>query len=416
VKNLSLSVDYENPVFNIARPKDAYRFFLDMGSVKHTNKPVYFNNKGKIWNEYITHDTYDAYWKARNIRPHLKNLQPAVLVVGGWFDAEDLFGALYTYEAIEQQTRANNNRLVMGPWTHGAWGSPDWSKYATHQFGSNTSKYYKDEIETVFFNYYLKGIGTMNLPEATVFETGTNRWKQYDSWPPRNMQPVNYFLGAKGILSTAKPRSANGNKEGFDEYLSDPAKPVPYVNIISGGRVNEYMAEDQRFAAMRPDVLVFSTDTLTEDITLSGRILAKLLVSTTGTDADFVVKLIDVLPDHTPNPSPNTKGIQMGGYQRLVRAEVMRGKFRNSFEKPQPFVPGRIAEVNYELPDVAHTFLKGHRIMIQVQSSWFPLVDRNPQQFMRIPDANDTDFKKATIRLYHDGVNNSMVVLPVLGR
>ena len=401
--------DYGEGVFK-TNHKDAYKFFLDMGTISQTNSSAYFNNRGKIWNEYITHDTYDEYWKARNIRNHLKQVKPAVLVVGGWFDAEDLFGALETYKAIEKKSPGNDNQLVMGPWTHGAWASENWSKYATHDFKQNTSRFFQEEIETPFFNYYLKDKGQANLPEAYIFETGKYEWQKYTHWPPANMKPVNYYLHTKGVLSTTNQTGA----EGFTEYTSDPSRPVPYTNLISPGRNNEYMAEDQRFTSRRPDVAVFLTDTLIEDITLAGPVIADLYVSTTGTDADFIVKLIDVLPDHTNNPYPNHDHVQMGGMQRLVRAEVIRGKFRYSFEKPVAFVPGKTTPVKYELPDVAHTFLKGHRIMVQVQSSWFPLVDRNPQKFLRIPQALPTDFIKSDIRIYHNSGSPSKIILPVL--
>ncbi|MEP7163775.1 MAG: CocE/NonD family hydrolase [Ferruginibacter sp.] len=398
--------DYGSQVFN-TNPRDVYSFFLKLGPLKNTQSEKYFNHQSYIWDEYLQHDTYDDYWKSRNIRTALKNITIPTLVVGGWFDAEDLFGALNTYAAIESQSKLNNNRLVMGPWTHGAWAGADWSKFATHDFGSNTSNYFQDSLQSTFFNFYLKDKGNFNAAEATVFETGSNQWKNYPSWPPQNITHTDYYFNSNNRLSNQK-----GN--GSDEYLSDPAKPVPYTNGVFGRRNNEYMAEDQRFAASRPDVLVYETEALTEDITLAGKILADLQVSISGTDADFVVKLIDVLPDNEPNFKNAPRGFQMAGYQRLVRAEVMRGKFRNSFEKPEAFEPNKISNVKFSLNDVAHTFKKGHKIMVQVQSSWFPLVDRNPQKFMRIPDANEADFQKATIRIYHDGTNASKIVLPVL--
>ena len=401
--------DYGKPVFT-ASIKDAYQFYLKMDNIKNTNSAKYYNNKSVIWNEYLQHDTYDSYWKARNIRPHLKNISIPTLVVGGWFDAEDLFGALHTYEAIEKQSPNNNNRLVMGPWTHGAWASEEWTKFATHEFSSNTSKYFQDSLETKFFNYYLKDKGNFAAAEATIFETGSNQWKDYAAWPPKNASPVEYYFNNQNKLSTKK----ESNKTGFDEYVSDPNKPVPYTNGIFGRRNNEYMAEDQRFAAIRPDVVVFETEVLAEDMVLAGRIIADLYVSTSSTDADFIVKLIDVLPDTATTAKGSPRGFSMAGLQRLVRAEVMRGKFRNNPEKPEPFVPNKISEVKFDLNDVAHTFKKGHKIMVQVQSSWFPLIDRNPQKFMRIPDATEKDFQKATIRIYHDAVNASKIILPVL--
>ena len=400
---------YGKPLF-ASNTKDAYSFFLKMGPVKNTNGPKYYNNKSVIWKEYLQHDTYDEYWRARNIRQHLKNITIPTLLVGGWFDAEDLFGALRTYEAIEKQSPVNNNRLVMGPWTHGSWASDEWTKFASHDFGSNTSQVFQDSLETPFFNYYLKDKGQFNIAEATVFETGTNRWISKASWPPANMRATDYFFNDKSGLSTAKESATKS----FSEYLSDPNKPVPYTNGTFGRRNNEYMAEDQRFTSTRSDVVYFETAVLENDITLAGPIGADLFVSTTGTDADFIVKLIDVLPDDEINTKNAPRGFQMAGMQRLVRAEVFRGKFRNSFEKPEAFTPSKVSEVKFQLNDVAHVFKKGHRIMVQVQSSWFPLVDRNPQKFMRIPDANETDFQKATIRIYHDATNASKIVLPIV--
>jgi uncharacterized protein len=401
--------DYGNNIFN-AKIKDAYQFFLKLGPVKNTNNSNYFDNRSEIWTEYITHDTYDAYWKARNIRPHLKDIRIPVMVVGGWYDAEDLFGALQTYKAIEKQSTVNNNRIVMGPWTHGGWATGNWTKFANQSFGSNTSKYFQDSLETAFFNFYLKDKGSFNAAEATMFETGSNQWKQYASWPPAETKPATYYFAAGGKLGEQKPALVKSSSE----YISDPAKPVPYTNGIYGRRNNEYMAEDQRFAASRPDVLVFETADLEEDLTLAGPITADLQVSITGTDADFIVKLVDVYPDSAVTPRDAPRGTVMAGMQQLVRAEVMRGKFRNSFEKPAPFTPGKVERVKFNLNDVAHVFKKGHKIMVQVQSSWFPLVDRNPQQFMSIPKAEEKDFKKATIKIFHEAANASSIILPVL--
>ena len=397
--------DYGAQVFDVPSKND-YDFFLKLGPLLNTQSAKYFNHKSYIWDEYLQHDTYDDYWKARNIRQHLKNITIPTMVVGGWFDAEDLFGALNTYSSIEGQSEVNNNRLVMGPWTHGAWESGEWKQYASHDFGSNTSKFFQDSLEARFFNFYLKDKGTFDAAEATVFETGNNQWRSFASWPPAGVSYVDYFLTSDQKLS------ATADDKTFDEYTSDPAKPVPYTNGIYGRRNNDYMAEDQRFAAVRPDVLVYETPILTSDVTLTGKILADLRVSMTGSDADFVVKLIDVLPDDEPNFKNAPKGFQMSGYQRLVRAEVMRGKFRNSFEKPEAFTPNEVSTVKFALNDVAHTFKKGHKIMVQVQSSWFPLVDRNPQKFMRIPDAKESDFQKENIRIYH----SSKIVLPILNK
>ncbi len=401
--------DYGSEVFD-TNYRDAYKFFLGMGPVKNTQGPQYFNNKSYIWTEYLQHDTYDAYWKARNIRQHLKKINIPVLVVGGWFDAEDLFGALQTYEAIEKESVVNKNKLVMGPWTHGAWAAPIWSKFGTYDFGSNTSAYFQDSLQTKFFNYYLKDIADFNAAEATVFETGSNQWKMYDTWPPSNVMQTNYFLNAGNKLSLQK----NTTGKSFDEYISDPKNPVPYTNGVYKNRNNEYMVEDQRFAAARPDVVVYESDSLITDITLTGKIAADIFVSTSGTDADFIIKLIDVLPSRETTTAKLPPGTGMAGFQRLVRAEVMRGKFRNSFEKPEAFEPAKISEVKFFLNEVSHTFKKGHRIMVQVQSSWFPLVDINPQKFMRIPEAEEKDFQKATIKIYHDAEHQSKLILPVL--
>jgi len=353
----------------------------------------YFHGASKIWNEYLQHNTKDYYWQARNIRPHLKNIKPAVMVVGGWFDAEDMFGALKTYEAIEKQSPGNNNRLVMGPWTHGGWESPDWEKFAGYTFGSNTSGYMQ-QMEFDFFNYYLKGKGSFNAGEATVFITGSNQWKTFNQWPPAETVKTSWWLNSNHRLLLQK-----GDVSGMDEYVSDPANPVPYLNKKAGDRLNEYMAADQRFASQRSDVLYYQSDDLGNDLTVAGPIVANLFASTTGSDADFIVKVIDVLPD---------------GTQQLVRAEVLRGKFRNSFEKPEAFVPNQITPVKLELNSTAHTFLKGHKVMVQIQSSWFPLVDLNPQIFTNIPTAKASDFQKATIHIYHDAQHPSKIEVGVL--
>lgn len=401
--------DYVSNIFNLDT-RDMYDFFLKLGPIKNTQSEQYFNHKVPIWNEYLQHDTYDDYWKSRNITQHLKNISIPTLVVGGWYDAEDLYGALRTYEALEKGQPGNKHRLVMGPWTHGAWAGNEWKQFASHDFGSNTSKYYQDSIETIFFNTYLKGKGDAYFPEARIFETGSNKWTSYSTWPPKNIIPTTYYFNSRKKLSPDKEKTSTA----YDEYLSDPDKPVPYTDGYYGFRNNDYMAEDQRFAATRPDVLLYETGILADSLTITGRIHVKLHVSMTGSDADFIVKLIDVLPQYEPNFKNAPRGFQMAGYQRLVRAEVFRGKFRNSMEKPEPFVPGNIHEVSFDLNDVAHTFKKGHSIMVQVQSTWFPLVDRNPQKFMRIPEAEESDFQKNTIRIYHDELHPSRIILPVL--
>ncbi len=360
--------------------KDAYEYYIKLGPIKNINTNV-LKNQSVIWNEYIEHDSKDAYWQARNIRPQLKKIRPAVLVVGGWFDAEDMFGSLKTYEAIERLNNNNNSHLIMGPWTHGSWSRHTSEKYATYEFGQNTASFFKDK-ETSFFNFYLKGKGNLDLSEANIFFTGSNVWKSFDEWPVKDFKPYDLYLNSGKKLSIFPEKS----RSGFEDYVSDPYNPVPYTSTKSGDRDDDYLGADQRFSATRPDVLTFVTDTLKDDVTLAGPIIARLFVSMTGTDADFIVKLIDVLPD-TP------------AVQQLVRAEVIRGKFRNNFSQPQAFEPGKTTPVKLTLNDVAHTFKTGHRIMVHIQSSWFPLVDRNPQKFMRIPQANEADFEKATIRI-----------------
>ena len=400
--------DYGGNIFHVEYP-DAYQFFLDLGPLKNSNKPEYFNNQGKIWNEYLAGSTYGDYWQARNIRPHLTNIRPAVLVVGGWFDAEDMFGSLRTYEAIEQQSPHNDNHIIMGPWTHGGWAGGSWTKFGALDFGQNVNDYYHN-IETKFFNHYLKDSAMTTLPEATVFQTGSNQWKEYATWPPVEAKPVKFFLQEKGGLATGSPAAGAGENAGFDEYVSDPAHPVPYIDGIHSERDNQYIVTDQRFAAERPDVLVYETEPLTDSLIVTGRLKADIFLSSTGTDADLIVKLIDVLP----GPEPGITATVPSGYQRLVRAEVFRCKFRNSYERPEPLVPGQPAEVAFNMNEIAHTFKKGHRIMVQVQSSWFPLVDINPQTFVNIPTAGKFDFQKATIRIRHDPAHPSGITLPVL--
>jgi uncharacterized protein len=399
--------------------RDNYKFYLETGPLK--NFLQLMHDSVAFWKDMFKHPDYDEFWKARNVRNFLDKVPSgtATLVVGGLFDAEDCFGAWRTYEAIEKKAK-NDNKLVMGPWYHGQWASTDGTRLGNVRFGSNTAHYYQDMIEIPFFNYYLKDKGSVkSLAEATVFFTGTNEWKEFTQWPPQNKVDQSYYLQAGGKINQRKP----GGKNVFSEYVSDPARPVPYTEDVHSNRTTAYMTDDQRFAARRPDVLVFQTEVLPEDITLGGTIEADLMASISGTDADFVVKLIDVFPVSFSYPNEQaqqgrgqTRSYVMDSYQMLVRGEVMRGKYRQSFEKPVAFTPNKIEQVRFELPDVAHTFQKGHRIMIQIQSSWFPLADRNPQKFMNIYEANESDFQKATIRIYHDGTNSSRVILPVLAR
>jgi putative CocE/NonD family hydrolase len=386
--------------------QDAYNFYLQAGTLEALNEK-YFKGQIVAWNEFTQHDSYDEFWQSRTYLPHLTNVKPAVMTVGGWFDAEDLYGPLKTYAAIRDKNPGADNRLVMGPWPHGGWARSSGESLGHVHFGENTSEYYRKNIELPFFNYYLKdATGRLDIPEVTVYETGSNRWRSYDAWPPDNVEDATLYLAPEGRLSFTSSTELNGS---FDEYVSDPQKPVPYTSETRFSTVREYMIEDQRFAASRPDVLVYQTPALEEDVTFSGPVVPQLYITTTGTDADFVVKLIDVYPDTLSNRPDTPSHIRLGGFQQLVRGDVIRAKFRNSLSRPEPIVPGEVTEVKFELQDVAHTFKRGHRIMIQVQSSWFPLVDRNPNRFLDIFHAKASDYRKATIRVYTGGKQQSQI-------
>ena len=378
---------------------DGYDFFLEMGPLSNADAR-FFKGDVPFWDEMMQHGSYDAWWKARNLRPHLKGVKPAVMTVGGWFDAENLFGALECYRNIEANSPGISNTLVMGPWFHGQWGgkSNTGENLGSVTFDAKTSDFYRESIEFPFFEHHLKGKPDPKLPEAFVFQTGTNLWKRLDSWPPKSAQARSLILLPGGKLGLdVKPEAGD---EGFDEYPSDPAKPVPSNPNVAIGMTREYMVDDQRFAARRPDVLVYQTEPLEAEVTIAGPISPNLIVSTTGTDSDWVVKLIDVYPDDFPDPMPPPSDIKMGGFQQLVRGDVMRGRFRDSFEEPKAFEPNKPTLLKMKMNDVYHTFRPGHRIMVQVQSSWFPMVDRNPQSFVDIYQARESDFRKATQRVY----------------
>jgi len=386
---------------------DNYNFYLKMGALPNY-KAKFIRDSVPFWDDLMAHPDYDAWWQARNPRPHLRNIKPAVLTVGGLFDAEDCYGAWRVYEAIEKQNpRAHSNRIVMGPWVHGGWARTGGDRLGHVDFKEQTSAFYRKNIELPFFEYYLKDNGKMDLPDAYIFQTGENQWKTWSQWPPLEKQTTPYYFHEKGRISPEMPKNALG----FDEYVSDPNKPVPYTEDVHLQRTRTYMCDDQRFAARRPDVLVYETEILSQPLALDGTITADLYVSSTGTDADFVVKLIDVYPDTL---SLVDNGLPMGGYQMLVRGEIMRARYRNSFEKPEPLYEGTIQRIKFDLPDVAHTFLPGHKLMIQVQSSWFPLMDRNPQKYVPINAAKDEDFVKANHRIYRSGRNTSSVILPIV--
>lgn len=401
--------DYGGNLFPL-KVENAYDFFLKLGPLKNTQTAENFNHQSHIWNEYLMNDTYDQYWRSRNIRQYLKNITIPTLVVGGWFDAEDLFGAIHTFKAIDEHG-GKNDYFVMGPWTHGAWASRNWSKFGSYDFGENTAQYYKDHFETRFFNYYLKDQGTIDFKKINVYNTGANRWESFDSWPLKGEQEFNFYFSKKNGLSE-KPATGSG----FNSYKSDPANPVPYTAKRGANRNNEYMIEDQSFTLNRKDVVAYTSPVLKNDLTVAGSVTADLYVSTSGTDADFIVKVIDAIP--LPSDDVHLTSDEKAGktFYRLVRAEVMRGKFRNDYQHPQPFEPGKPTLVRIHLNDIMHTFKKGHRIQIQVQSSWFPLVDRNPQKFMTIPEADEKDFQSAEIRIYYGKKYPSKVVLPVTAK
>ena len=399
----SFSQQLDDPTREDPRPfdfktPDGYRFFLEQGPLANLDTR-YFKGKAALWNDVVHRSTNAPWARARDVTPHLNNVRAAVLTVGGWFDAEDLSGTLKTYRATERQNPGIQNSLVMGPWAHGQWHGGDGDKLGPVDFRSKTSEYFRNEIEAPFFRRFLKGAQDVEIAEAYVFETGTQRWRKESTWPPANAVPRTLFLHADGRLAFTPPAE---NGERYDEYVSDPARPVPATARITTGMPATYMIEDQRFASRRPDVLVYETEPLIEDLTVAGPLTASLHVSTTGTDADWVVKLIDVYTGDHPDPDPNPAGLRMGEYQQLVRGEPFRGKYRKGYDQPAPFVPGTVTPVEFTLPDVCHTFRAGHRIMIQIQSSWFPISDRNPQTFCDIFRAKPEDFRKATHRVYRD--------------
>lgn len=401
--------------------EDAYQFFLSkltLPNILATLTP----KQRAYFAPTIEHNTYDDFWKIRNLLPHLKNIKTAVLTVGGWFDAEDLQGPLSTYSSIKKNNPNTFSGLVMGPWVHGGWARYDGEKLGHVQFDSKTGDYYRKNILFPFFELHLKGVTGKPIPEAQVFETGSNVWRSYAAWPPQEAQKRTLYFADHGRLSWKATETVKQDGSAYDEYVSDPRKPVPFVSYPTIGAPQEYMVSDQRFASTRPDVLVYQTEVLEQDITIAGPVSPQLFVSTSGTDADWVVKLIDVYPDEFPaSQRSNDKrndvappDTSLAGYQQLVRGGPLRGKFRQGFEKPVPFTPGKIESIQYQLPDINHTFRRGHRIMVQVQSTWFPLVDLNPQKFVDIATAKPEDFQKATQRVYHSVSQPSGIQVLVL--
>ena len=396
---------------------DEYAFFLQAGTADGLDTTYY---KGLIpyWTELVDHPNYDAYWKDRSLPDHMKDVKCAVLTVGGWFDAEDQWGALNTYARTERQNPGIPNFLVMGPWYHGMWASRDGTTFGDLDFGQNTSKYFQDQVEFPFFERYLRGQDVPPPAEATVFETGDNRWRTFAAWPPKGLGKATFYLGADKTIATTP-------STGADAFVNDPAAPTPYLAdyATSRRRTREYMVDDQRWADARPDVLVYKGEPFAADTTVAGPIDVDLWVATTGTDMDLVVKVIDVYPDDTTDKSPvrtlpdgtTRGGASMAGYELNVKADVFRARFRDSFERPEPFVPGRPTRVHFKMNDLLHTFRKGHRLMVQVQGSWFPLVDRNPNTFVpNVERAKPADFQKATVTVLHDGKHASSLTFGTL--
>jgi len=382
--------------------KDGYEFNLNLGPLKNVTQKYHHDNF--FWQEIIDHPNYDEFWQKRSILPHLKDVKHSVMTVGGWYDAEDLYGPLNIYKNIEKSSPAASNIIVMGPWSHGDWARETGFQQVNHiYFGDSISTFYQREIERKFFNSVLKDGKQAPLPEAFMYDCGLKQWKQFTEWPTKEIAPVKLYFAEGGKLSLNTPTKA----EAVFDYISDPAKPVPYTSQTEGlvFTPRRFMTDDQRNASHRPDVITFQTDALTENVTLAGEIAAKLKVAMSGSDADFIVKLIDVYPGDEPNDKHNPPNIIMANYQQLVRHEVFRGRFRNSYEKPEPFKPNEITDVQFALQDILHTFRKGHRIMVQIHSTWFPYIDRNPQKYVdNIYKANDEDFIKSTIKIYGSSV------------
>lgn len=395
------------PYAQVTGTPDAYAFYLGLGPLGPGTRKILDSMTAPLWQSILTHPTYDAFWKARDVRPHLHDIKAAFLTVGGFYDTEDIHGPWWVFSTIEKQSPGADNRVIVGPWSHGGWSRGDDDVLGTLHWAYKTGPYFRDTIEYPFFAHYLAGAPDPKFPKVMVFRTGGDKWDGYDSWPPKSSTPAALYLQPKGKLAFTPPSggASGGASAGtsFDEYVSDPAKPVPLVERIENhGMPRDYITADQRFASRRTDVLTYQTDALTSDVTLTGWVTPVLHVSTTGTDADFIVKLIDVFPDSAPNWPGDQSGFTVGGYQQLVRGEPFRARYRRSFETPSPMVPNAADSIKFEMPPIHHTFKRGHRIMVQIQSTWFPHIDRNPQRFVpNIFEAKPSDFQKATMRVYH---------------
>ncbi len=386
-----------------------YEFFLEAGSAADIDD-LYFHGNVPAWNDFMEHGTYDEYWQRQNALLHLDGMDHAILNVAGWFDTEDFYGPMSIYRTIEEMSPAAQNTLAVGPWRHGGWRSMTGESLGCIEFDTPTSADFQTRVQHPFFSHHLTGEGDWSAPEAVAFETGANEWRTFDRWPPPGVTPRNLYLGAGGTLSFEEPTELG--PAASDSYISDPDRPVPYSAEIRTTLGHVWKVEDQRFASSRPDVLTYVSEPLTEDLTIAGPILASIHVSTTGADSDWIVKLIDVYPGDAP-PS-EACAVPMGGFQMHLAGEIMRGKFRNSMENPEPMVPGEITRIDIDLKDRFHTFLAGHRIMVHVQSSWFPAYDRNPQTFVDIYHARPEDYRVATQTVYRSAEHPSHLALGVL--
>ena len=391
------------------RTPSGYDFFLDAGAASRIDR-LYFHGDVLAWNDFMEHDTYDYYWQRQNALQHLDEIDHATLNVAGWFDTEDFYGPMSIYRTIEERNPGIENTLVAGPWRHGGWRSMEGDHLGCVEFDSKTSLYFQREIQFPFFQHHLKGKGDWEASEAVVFETGSNEWKRYPSWPPGDLELTSIYLRAGGKLAFEEPKEENAS----DSYISDPNKPVPFSAELRTTLGHLWKVEDQRFASTRPDVLVYESEILERDLTIAGPILANIFVSTTGTDSDWIVKLIDVYPGDAPASA--FCDVPMGDFQMHLAGEIMRGKFRNSFEDPEPMVPGEVTPITIDLRDRYHTFKSGHRIMIHVQSSWFPAYDRNPQTYVDIYRAQPEDYQPATQEIHRSTRYPSHLVLGVLDR
>jgi putative CocE/NonD family hydrolase len=392
---------------------DTFEWYLRLGPLSNVNEK-YFHGKLPTWNDYVAHPNYDTFWQRQALAYRLDAPTVPTMNVGGWWDQEDFYGPLKTYEVLEKKDTKHLNYLVVGPWNHGGWGHGTGRTLGNVAFDTATGETFRENIQASWFAYYLKDKGTGNFPEAITFQTGSNRWRTYDEWPPKkNVTTRNLYFGADGTLSFEAPTRTDAGQ--FDSYISDPAHPVPYRSrpveetYSPGSRWYTWLTEDQRFVHLRPDVLSWETGTLTKDVTVTGDIVAKLYASTSGTDSDWIVKLIDVYPEAYP------ENRRMGGYQLMIADEVFRGRFRNSFENPEPVKPNGVYEYTIDLHSNDHVFLKGHKIMVQVQSTWFPIIDRNPQKYVdNIFKAKESDFQSATQHVYRSERYPSHLALPIV--